>query len=264
MNKQWKEFVSNMRFSYSNLNSFYTCPYCWFKNYAEGCRDSYSNAFSEYGTMMHEVFELLDKELIDKDRAKTMAMGRMEDIDLPMAFGHDLNTSYRKASMTAIDNYETKEKIIALEKRVYFKIEDYEFTGFIDQVLEDDSGEYIIVDHKSKSNFKSKKEQKEYARQLYLYSIPLYETFGKYPKELRFNMFRKQKVVSIPFCQEELQEAIDWALGVIEDIKNAKEFPVTQDDFFKTELCNYRYDEGHIDNETIYLEDYRMKTVWIA
>ena len=251
-----------MTFSFSNLNSFHSCKYCWFKNYAEKDDEKLSNAFADYGLMMHEIFELLDKELIGKDTAQSMASGRLSGIDLGMAFGHDLNALYAKATTTAIENYNTIEKIISLEENVNFEIDGYKFTGFIDQLLQNEDGEYILVDHKSKSNFKSKKEQAQYARQLYLYSIAIFEKYGKYPKELRFNMFRKQNIVTIPFKEKDLQEAKEWAVKTICEMIETEMFPPTTDEFLRDNLCNYRHQEEHQDGECVRLDDYKPRTVW--
>lgn len=251
-----------MTFSFSNLNSFHSCKYCWFKGYAERDSEKVSNAFADYGLMMHEIFELLDTKLIGKDIAQSMANGRLSNIDLGMAFGHDLNTLYAKATTVAIENYNTVEKIVSLEENVNFEIDGYKFTGFIDQLLLDEDGEYIVVDHKSKSNFKSKKEQAQYARQLYLYSIAIFNKYGKYPKELRFNMFRKQNVVVIPFKEKDLQEAKEWAIETIQEIIETEIFPPTTDEFLRDNLCNYRHQEEHQDGECIRLDDYKPRTVW--
>ena len=64
-------------------------------------------------------------------------------------------------------------KILEVESNFDIEIDDWIFTGVIDLVLEDKDGNLIIQDYKSKSSFKSKKEQAEYARQLYLYSRDL-------------------------------------------------------------------------------------------
>ena len=61
--EQWIEYVNNMTWSFSRLNGFGTgCKYCWFENYANKRKDSTNNAFAEYGLMMHEILEGLDKK----------------------------------------------------------------------------------------------------------------------------------------------------------------------------------------------------------
>ena len=56
-----------------------------------------------------------------------------------------------------------------------------------------------MLDHKSKGKFKSKKEQAEYARQLYVYAKYVKEKYGKFPKVLIFNMFNAGELIKIPF-----------------------------------------------------------------
>lgn len=262
MNKQWNDFIDNMVFSFSNVNSFETCPYCWFKNYAMGERTGESNAFAEYGTMMHEIFELIDKKLIDESKAIDMMENRMTDIDLPMAFGHDLNKSYKEQAVTAINNHYTPLKILGLEEKVQFKVGDYSFVGYIDQVLEDSDGEIILLDHKSKASFKSKKEQAEYARQLYLYSVAIKNFYGKYPKELRFNMFRKQNLIKIEFKEKDLEESKDWVINTIDKIKKTTLFSPTDNEFLCNNLCDHRNDFEHQEGIAFNLEEFYPKTVW--
>ena len=151
---------------------------------------------------------------------------------------------------------------MGLEEYVEFKIDKFDFRGYIDQVLEDADGEIIIVDHKSKAQFKSKAEQKEYARQLYLYAIPIFEKYGKYPKSLVFNMFRKQKVVTIDFKTEDLEEAKEWALKTIKEITETNIFAPTTDEFLCSSLCEFRYEDEHMNGTPALLEEYYPKYVW--
>ena len=119
-----------------------------------------------------------------------------------------------------------------------------------------DTQNLIVVDHKSKSKFTSKQEQKEYARQLYLYSLAVKEKFGTYPSKLVFNMFRAGQIVEIGFSESDLQEAIDWFTETVGQIfletswqdkiateyknKDLKLTAFKKQDFFCNELCSMR------------------------
>ena len=71
--------------------------------------------------------------------------------------------------------------MVATEEKVETQIEVYNFVGYIDLILRDSDG-YHIVDHKSKSGFKSISERNAYLRQLYLYSIYVKEKYGEFPR----------------------------------------------------------------------------------
>ena len=131
-------------------------------------------------------------------------------------------------------------KILEVEAAFDHDIDDWTFNGIIDLVYEDKDGKLIIQDYKSKSSFKSKKEQAEYARQLYLYSLYVKDKYGKYPDALRFMMFRKNTVVEIPFNENSLNEALDWARNTVKEIRECWSFPPSCEDFYSKNLCNHR------------------------
>jgi hypothetical protein len=107
-------------------------------------------------------------------------------------------------------------------------------------VLQDENGDIIIVDHKSKGQFNSKKEQHKYARQLYLYSIYIKNKYGKFPQKLIFNMFRKCKTVIIPFNDNDYQEAIKWMKDTVDAIEGCFEFEPKFNDYTCWNICNHR------------------------
>ena len=92
----------------------------------------------------------------------------------------------------------------------------------------------------SKSSFKSKKEQAEYARQLYLYALHVKKKYGKYPELLQFSMFRKNVVIEIPFDEKSLNEAVRWAKETVKEIRECWDFAPNCDEFFSENLCNHR------------------------
>ncbi len=243
--------VKNMTWSFSRLNSFYTCPYCWAMNYIFRREDSMQNAFAQYGTLCHEILEKFAKnqlmiwDLVDEFKK---SFEFMITNDFPPNKYVDLRNSYYKQGIDYFINFNgfSNYEIISVEEEVKLKIEDYEFTGFIDLVVRDKTdNKIIVIDHKSKSSFKNKEEQKEYTRQLYLYSSFIKQKYKEYPKQLKFNMFRKKKWVIIPFKLKDLEEAKEWMLKTIDKISKTKEFPVIEDDFFGQYLCNFRHDENH-------------------
>lgn len=239
-----------MIWSFSRLNSFDTgCKYCWFENYANKRKDSIQNAFAEYGTLMHEILEKLDKnEIMLWDTLAEFEKGFVEISEFPRLGRTNLRDTYYRQGVEYLQNYTFNDnyEVISIEEKVEIDVEGNEFTGFIDKVMMDKTDKKLIVlDHKSKSKFKSKKEQAEYARQLYFYAIYVKNKYGEYPKMLLFNMFRYGLEVPIIFNEKSLNEAKEWMVGVIEEIKNTSEFAVTEDKFFKENLCGFRHDKKH-------------------
>ena len=256
-----------MTWSFSRLNSFDNgCKYCWFENYANNRKDSVQNAFAEYGILMHEILEGLDREEIMLwDALENFEKGFVKISSFPPNKWVNLRERYYEQGVKYLNNYRFNDnyETISVEEKVDVEISEYYFTGYIDKLIRDKSdGRLIVLDHKSKSNFKSKKELKEYARQLYLYSYAVKNRYGEYPKILLFNMFRVNKEVPIFFNESDLYEAIEWMHRVIDDIKDCEIFPVTDDNFFAKELCNFRHDEGHFKGSYKTLSDWTVGSWW--
>lgn len=239
------------------------CKYCWFQNYAQGRKDGVNNAFAEYGLMMHEILEGLDKgELMLWDTLPIFEEQFETVSDFPYNRYVVLRDRYYEQGLDYLGNYKLDDRYetVSVEENVNVKIRGYKFTGYIDKLMRDkEDGRLIVLDHKSKSDFKSKREQMEYARQLYLYAYAVNEIYGEYPKTLTFNMFRFKREVNIEFNMEDMNEAIDWMVGVIEDVRQCEIFPVTKDRFFGEELCNFRNDEEHVIDNYKTLEDWIPK-----
>lgn len=250
-----------MTFSFSRLNSFSTgCKYCWFENYANKRKDSVQNAFAEYGLLMHEILEKLDKgEIMLWDTLEMFENGFINVSSFPPNKWVNLRETYYKQAIDYFKNYKINDEyeVISVEENVNVEINGHQFTGYIDKLMRDKTdGKLIVLDHKSKAKFNSKREQKEYARQLYLYSYAVKEKYGEYPKMLIFNMFRKGMEVPIFFKEEDMKEAIEWMDKTIEEIGECEAFPVTKDKFFRDELCNFRHDDTHKEGSFKTLDDW--------
>lgn len=263
--------VSNWTWSFSRLNSFENgCKFCWFMRYVADKNsrpEGEANVFAEYGSFNHEIHEdlmsgkMMPWEIEDEFEKRFLAM----ESDFPPNKYVDLRQTYYKDGIKYWESYDGFDgyEIIDVEPQIMVEFGGIKFTGFIDLILKDKHGNYIIVDHKSKSKFNNLKEQKKYARQLYLYSIYVEEKYGKYPSQLWFNMFRKSDLVKIPFSKKALQEAKEWAVSVVEHVKMTDRFPVypkilkngkDENEFFRNELCEYRNFAPHVAGNEIILD----------
>ena len=74
---------------------------------------------------------------------------------------------------------------------------------------------------------------------LYLYSIPVIKEYGSVSK-LKWNMFKDQKWIEIPWVQEEYEEAIQWAKDTLELIENEKEWRPNPNYYYCNYLCGQR------------------------
>lgn len=232
------------RYSFSKLNAFHTCPYGWWERYVNH-KPGIGNAFSSFGTLVHSLMERYAK-----GEAEIWDLPELYEWEFPSAVPEEfppnkytvLRDTYYKQGLDFLKRFQgyDKYKILGVEKVFELPVKDWTFTGIIDIIFTDEKDRLIIRDYKSKAGFKNAKEQKEYARQLYLYSLEAKRAFGRYPDELQFLMFRKQMLVKIPFNQDALDEAVGWADSTVHAIRDAISYPPTCDAFFGNYLCNHR------------------------
>lgn len=202
------------------------------------------NAFAQVGTLAHSILErYANGELKCGELAKVFKKEFSQEVTLEFPeFFHDLRDIYYKGTLAYFKQFNGfgDYKILSAEEKFEVEIDDWIFNGVIDLRLEDKDGNLIIEDHKSKSSFKNKEEQKKYARQLYLYAHYIIEKYGVTPKTLVFNMFRKQKLLEIPFNQEDYKEALEWARNTVAQIRKEDTYEPTKDDFYCGNLCDFR------------------------
>ncbi|MCM1235602.1 MAG: PD-(D/E)XK nuclease family protein [Ruminococcus flavefaciens] len=247
--------IDTMTWSFSRLNSFYNCPYEFFLHYVQ-CNKSENGFFGEYGTLIHTILEKYAKgelsifelnqyyeehfnEYIPHDAPPNKYIGiRQSYFDKGIEYLNNIDIS--------LDDYE----ILGVEKEVKFKIADKDFVGYIDLLVRDkNTKEVIIIDHKSssikilKNGAISKSDQRhflDFKRQLYLYSISIIEEYGGVSK-LKWNMFKEQKWIEIPWKQEEYDEAIKWAKDTIKLIeKESLWLPNNKSYYYCNYLCGQR------------------------
>lgn len=242
-------------YSFSKIKTFYTCKYQYYLNYVLPYNQrppKHENAFSQYGSFIHEILEkffageLAEFELTDYYR-ENFDIAIREEFP-PNAFV-DLYESYYNDGYAFLESLEefTGYRIIGTEKTFITNFDNpvrsFKFKGVIDLILEDKyDGSIIIQDWKSKSRFKNKEEQKEYARQLYLYAKHIKDVMGVWPSHLRFGMFRKGKTVEIPFRTTDYEEAVTWAAKGVEQIEACEQWTPTMDDWYCSHLCDFRDD----------------------
>lgn len=248
--EELKMMLENMTWSYSRINAFKTCKYMWFLTYIKKFKGE-QNAFAVSGSFAHSILERYAKEELFLWDLLDEFVDNYDD-EVPYKFPPnkyvDLGEKNYNSGVEYFTNFEGFDSIgnvVGAEINVDTNLEDkennrkFKFTGFIDLLLEKD-GEYIVLDHKSKGKFKSKKEQAEYSRQLYIYAKYVKEEYGKFPKKLIFNMFNAGEYIHIPFNLNDYNEAINWCVLTINEIYNELDFDKNIDDFFCNYLCNHR------------------------
>lgn len=240
--------------SFSRINSF-QCPYEWWLHYIKGIEGE-TGFFAEVGNAAHKTLESYLKQEKDMFELLEYFEEKWQEYvvhDAPPNKYVDVKEQYYQQCvdyfsqlMFDFDKYE----VLGVEREVKFQVGEYKFHGFIDLLLRDkETDEIIISDHKSfqprfKKNGEISKTQAEhfndFKHQLYMYSIPIIEDYGKVDK-LRWNFFRTQQEYIIPWKQEEYDETLKWALNRIEEISNEMIWlPNNKNTFYCNYLCSMR------------------------
>lgn len=129
-------------------------------------------------------------------------------------------------------------EILASEERFEIDIGGNKVVGIIDLVLMNrETHEIMVVDHKSKSKSSMTKELNLYRRQLYLYAIYVKEKWGVCPTILRFNMFKDGYVIDEAFDPAALEETRVWVLDTIAKIRADEEWKVKGSSYFCRWIC---------------------------
>lgn len=245
--------IENMRFSYSRLNSFYDCAYCWKLQYIDENKGE-DGFFSQYGTLAHNLLEKYAKNelsLFELSPQYEENYSKFVTFKAPPNPHVDLGEKYYNIGKEYFDNFTGFDdyEVLAVEKEVEFKINNIRMCGYIDLLAKNKIGKLAIIDHKSadlkpRSNRKKATKTDEkldaYLRQLYLYSIPVFEEYGEYPEELNFNAFRSGIWIREPFEISKLEEAKQWVLDTVNLIKAEIKWLPKSDEFFCRHLCSMR------------------------
>lgn len=266
MDSPYRQQLDKMKWSYSRLHCYETCPASFKRLYLDHCNKS-ENAFAQFGSLCHSILEdyengkLVEYELADEYNNRWNEYVT-EDFP-PSRWGSMGDKYYGKGSdyFAEFDGFPENWEIIGAEIDAEFDLDDIHVVGFLDLLVRDKSdGKLIVVDHKSKAGFKTEAEKREYAIQLYLYSVWVYNTYHEYPKELKFNMFREKEIVTIPFNHDDYLSAIQWAHDIVGRIYSDVDFwdkielqyekagkeisEFNHNDFFCNNLCSCRRECG--------------------
>lgn len=247
----YKYLIDQMTWSYSRIRAFEDCPYGFLLKYIYN-EEPLKLFFSEYGSFMHELIADLYTGNITKQDCKIRYLkefGQRVGTNSPSP---DIFSKFFSQGLECIDRLLfLKGEVESIEKEIRFRIGAYDLCGFIDCVFRDENNSLVILDHKShdlkpRTNRKkptvSDRELDEYLKQLYLYSIPISEEFGKAPDYLAFNCYRTGVFIKEKYQQEQLAKAKQWVTDTIARIKGEHEWRPNINSW----RCRYICDLHHV------------------
>jgi hypothetical protein len=247
--------VDDFIWSFSRIQSFDQCPYGWKMRYLEE-RMGTPNAYAQYGSFVHSILEKYFKGKLNIFELSGYYIENFKEYvteDFPKHKYVDLAKSYFDKGLEYFNRFDGLEqyKILGIEEKIKINIDGYNFTGYIDLLAENEDGGIEVIDHKSRDLkersgkgkvTKSDMELDEYLRQLYLYSIAVFEKYEIYPKYLNFNVFRSNVWIREPFDFHKLCDSKRWFIDTIHNIEKETEFKPKPDKFFCRHLCDFRHE----------------------
>lgn len=204
--------------------------------------------FSSYGSFIHKVMQLYLSGKLDKDETINYFLDNYDEQVAGPTPNIKMQNSYFEKSLDYLQTVDFPFKdIIAVEKKVNFDVGGYPFVGYIDVLAKVGSSQTALIDHKSHNLHKRSgrkfqteydKELDRYLRQLYLYSIPVKDEYGKYPATLNYNCYRYGTWISEKFDPYQLERVKYWAVGQIETIKQEEDWEPNPEPFYCEFLCD--------------------------
>lgn len=236
--------------------------------------DRLGHGTSEFGSFVHDILEQYGKNNIEaKDTLKyyedNYTKNVVSDFTLYMsdAFYKDFAEKYYEDGYKFFRTFNGLQDIKILEAEKKFELpykNKFLINGKIDVIGVDKNNNLCIIDYKSKSTFKSKKEKEEYLKQLYLYAWAFLTEMEDEEKwlefkekhnlpnlekdtiKLAFYMFRKDKWVWFDFDKDKMNDVLKWVENAVNEINDEiffdpiPEIETGEFNFYCKNFCSFR------------------------
>ena len=217
--------------------------------------------YASYGSFMHSLIERYYRGELTKEEMKMKFLFDFSSKVLGRRPSEKTVASYIQKGKDYLNNFEEFPfEMVAVEDVIHFDLNQTPFLAVLDYVGRGEDG-LVIVDNKSrelrprsgrKKPTKNDMEIDEMLKQLYIYSAAIKSRYGEFPKKLCFNCFKNQKFIEEEFQEDKYKEAVEWAMKMIEEIKDSETeafYPSVE--FFKCyylcglseECCYWEYRE---------------------
>lgn len=234
--------------SYSQLDMFLKCPHRWKLSYLDGIRFDGVYEALEYGTCIHETYEYYAKNksigkrlefaemeefFVENFNNKEIPFEKEEDKDKAI---NDANNALKRLSDSSgyIEKLINKCDIIGVEEEFILPVdviidvndnlyENVYIYGAIDLILRTESGDIIIIDHKSgKKKFDKGKLSEDL--QFPIYAKYIKEKYGVIPKRCFYNFTRIADFQEVKVTEEIIKETQQFIKNTIKRMYNFNKY----------------------------------------
>ena len=215
-----KDIIRNT-FSYSQLNSFKTCPQQYKIVYMDGIRKEHESIEAFMGKRVLGVLEwLYNRKNMEKTYMIFDHLCQAYDDQwaeewhqhIYIADARKNSDYYYSVGKRCLSNYYSRygptfdQRVEGTEVELKFSIGDYTFRGIIDRLDYIGAGKWVVHDYKTSKNPKSKKQAMNDI-QLALYQIAVEQNFGQVNDiSLTWHFLRMGSEVTILHTREQLEK----------------------------------------------------------
>ena len=246
---------SSKSFSYSQLNTFKTCPQQYKILYLDGIRKDHESIEAFMGKRVHGVLEwLYSKENRERPYITFDRLCQNYDDQWSVHWHNNIyiaytpkNTDYYYSiGKRCLSNYYGRygptfnQMVEDTEVGLTFSIGDYTFRGVIDRLDHTGPGEWIVHDYKTSKRTKTERQAINDI-QLALYQIAVEQNFGQVNDiSLTWHFLRQGSEVTVLHTQKQLEKLRAKLGKMVEKIINCMD---DENNFNPKEsiLCNWCY-----------------------
>ena len=242
--------LDNMRYSYSSVNSFLTCPFCFRLTYIDH-EERTGNSFSDFGNLIHKIMEEFFKGTIEKDQMLSYYIAHWNEYvvnEFPQS-PPGMKQNYYNAGIEFFKKFKFDKEaydILFIEGEVRSVYHDIQLVVKPDLILREKStGKCILVDYKTarmKSTKKDKEKQlEEYMRQMELYVYWLWSEKDVEVKEIQIWFIRDaiRKIINVDPLH--VADTVFWFEDTVSKIKQEVDWnPKEKRDYFCDQICSVR------------------------
>lgn len=247
--------IDKMIWSYSRLSTFQRCKYEFYLNYIIHNDEIYfseSNFYAQLGGFIHEILAMIfDGKLKPSDAFEYYKNNYDNKITYKVKQSI-MEQSYFDCAKYLLNesfNWLKDYEILGAEIKVRFRIQKYNFIGFIDLLLRDKrDGRLVIVDNKSSKypfkadgtvKAKEKHSFENYKKQMYLYAYAVSNVLCKYTQpEINKLLYEAS------FMHGNRRRKARKELHKINDITKA--YAIQKNEFPKVLMWNHFKDGGRL------------------
>jgi CRISPR/Cas system-associated exonuclease Cas4 (RecB family) len=242
--------LDSMKFSYSSVTNFITCPYQFKLTYIN-CEERNKNFYSDFGLLTHIILEKYFKGELDTIELSNFYKDNYSKIVIspPPPYPAGMAERYYADGLEFFDNFEFNKEdyeILSIENEIKTVYNNIKLVLKPDLVLkEKKSGLVYLIDYKTSTPYKNnkwdKKKLEEYHKQMYLYAYFINHTTNIKINKIKLWFVRINKFDEFDYVEEDAGNVINWLFLKVLDIQAEEEFPpcdIEKNKFFCSVLCS--------------------------